>query len=59
MNVSHAAELDLEAGSTDFLQLVIRRLADGGDVEVSEGARHGQISSEKAVRNLPPVQKAV
>jgi len=36
MNVSHAAELDLEAGSTDFLQLVIRRLADGGDVEVSE-----------------------
>src|SRR5215212_1563341 len=27
--------------------------------EVGEGARHGRISSEKAVRNLPSVQKPV
>src|SRR5215218_8795536 len=37
----HAAGLDLEARRFDLLQLIVRRLARGGDAEVDEGARHG------------------
>src|SRR5215211_4811680 len=52
----HASRLDLKAGCRDLLQLVVCRLASGGDAKVGEGARHGRLSSEIAVRNVPYVQ---
>src|SRR5215207_9545387 len=54
-----APGLDLKAGRLDLLQLVSCCLASGRDAKVGEGARHGQIPSEKAARNLPPVQRPV
>jgi hypothetical protein len=42
-----------------LLQLVVCRLAGSRDPKVGEGAWHGQLSSEKSARNLPPAQKPV
>jgi hypothetical protein len=49
----HAAGLDLEASYRELLQLVVCRLAGGGDAEVGEGARHGRISSKIVQKGCP------
>ena len=40
-----------EAGGRDLLELIVHRLARGGDAEVGEGARHARFSFEKDARN--------
>src|SRR5208282_3496334 len=47
-----APRLDLEACGLNLQHLIFRRLPEGGDSDIGEGAGHGRFPSEKGVRNL-------
>ena len=49
----HAAGLDLEARCRDFLTLVVRRLAGGGDAAVAKVRGMGTFRSKRMVKLNP------